>query len=155
MRCTSGAGGGARKDREVLRLNRPSLSFPIGFSDYHSANSVTIPQHASASLVIVQRLSCPTHDSLRVRGVVVLHQIHTAARFIPKSESSRKDAHCDGVDAYHAWAFERRNGGVTEEPQNGWVAPLGGVKEDCAAGGVHDEGAGVEVLAHLLHQAVC
>src|ERR1700676_1994894 len=82
MRSTSGAGGGARKEREVLRLNRPSLSFPIGFSDYHSANSVTIPQHASASFLIVQRLSCPTHDSLRARRIVVLHQIDAAAHLI-------------------------------------------------------------------------
>ncbi len=38
------------------------------------------------------------------------------------------DAHCNGVHAYHAWAFERRDSGVyvlTEETQNGWLARLG------------------------------
>jgi len=38
------------------------------------------------------------------------------------------DAHCNGVHAYHAWAMERRDGGVyvlTEETQNGWKAWLG------------------------------
>ena len=38
------------------------------------------------------------------------------------------DAHCDGVHAYHAWAFERRDGGVyvlTEETQTGWLARMG------------------------------
>jgi hypothetical protein len=38
------------------------------------------------------------------------------------------DAHCTGVHAYHAWALERRDGGVyvlTEETQNGWLARLG------------------------------
>ncbi len=38
------------------------------------------------------------------------------------------DAHCDGVRADHAGAFERRDGGVyvlTEETQNGWLARLG------------------------------
>jgi len=37
------------------------------------------------------------------------------------------DAHCRGVHAYHAWAFEQRDGGVyvlTEETQNGWLARL-------------------------------
>jgi hypothetical protein len=38
------------------------------------------------------------------------------------------DAHCNGVHACHAWAMERREGGVyvlTEETQNGWLAWLG------------------------------
>ena len=38
------------------------------------------------------------------------------------------DAHCNDLHAYHAWAFERRDGGVyvlTEETQNGWLARLG------------------------------
>ncbi len=43
------------------------------------------------------------------------------------------DAHWNGVHAYHAWAFERRDGGVyvlTEETQNGWLARLGAREED-------------------------
>ena len=38
------------------------------------------------------------------------------------------DAHCNGMHAYHAWAFERRDAGVyvlTEETQNGWLTRLG------------------------------
>jgi hypothetical protein len=34
---------------------------------------------------------------------------------------------CNGVHAYHAWAFEKRDGGVyvlTEETQTGWKARL-------------------------------
>jgi len=38
------------------------------------------------------------------------------------------DAHCNGVHAYHAWAFEPIECGVyvlTEETQRGWLARLG------------------------------
>jgi hypothetical protein len=37
----------------------------------------------------------------------------------------------------------------TEKTQNGWMAPLGGVEEDCAAGGVHGEGVGAEILTEM------
>ena len=45
-----------------------------------------------------------------------------------KHERLAWDARCRGVHAYHAWAFERRSGGLyvlTEETQNGWKAWLG------------------------------
>lgn len=38
------------------------------------------------------------------------------------------DAHCNEVQAYHAWAFENRDGGVyvlTEETQTGRLTRLG------------------------------
>jgi hypothetical protein len=50
----------------------------------------------------------------------------TVLEFIPH-ERLAWDAHCNGVHAYHAWAFEKRAGGVyvlTEETQNGWLARL-------------------------------
>jgi hypothetical protein len=51
----------------------------------------------------------------------------TVLEFV-RQERLAWDAHCNGVHAYHAWAFESRNGGVyalTEETQNGWLARLG------------------------------
>jgi hypothetical protein len=44
-----------------------------------------------------------------------------------RNERLAWDAHCNGVHAYHAWAFERRDGGVyvlTEETQTGWLARM-------------------------------
>ena len=52
----------------------------------------------------------------------------TVLEFVPH-ERLAWDAHCNGVHAYHAWAFERSVGGgvaaLTEETQNGWLARLG------------------------------
>ncbi len=55
-----------------------------------------------------------------VQGVTVLESV--------RHERLAWDAHCNGVHAYHAWAFEKRDGGVyvlTEETQTGWKARLG------------------------------
>jgi hypothetical protein len=50
----------------------------------------------------------------------------TVREFVPH-ERLAWDAHCNGVQAYHAWTFERRHSGVyvvTEETQNGWLARM-------------------------------
>jgi hypothetical protein len=57
------------------------------------------------------------------------------------------DAHCNGVHAYHAWAFEKRDGGVyvlTEEMQNGWLARQAAGERSIAA-----SGSGESLLSHL------
>jgi hypothetical protein len=69
-----------------------------------------------------------TSESQKVRWKTFGVTIDSTVLEFTRHERLAWNAPCHGVDAYLAWAFEQKDGGVyalTEETQNGWLVRRG------------------------------